>query len=96
LTFGTALTLLFTPGNASAALSCPVSPDKALDYARTVLASPQEAFMTDRDRAALICVIEALAREKAGGDVATLSDPADNSRDARPKTHSKPGLAEPN
>lgn len=96
MVLGTALALLFTPGNASAALSCPVPPAQALAYARTVLASPQEAFMTDRDRAALMCVIDALAAEKASGDLATLPDPADNRRDARPKAPSKPGLAESN
>lgn len=93
---GTALALLFTPGSASAALSCPVPPAQALAYARTVLASPQEAFMTDRDRAALMCVIDALAAEKAGGDVATLPDPADTSPDHRPKASASPGRAESN
>lgn len=92
---GAALALLLSPATALAALSCPVPPAQALAYARTVLASPQEAFMTDRDRAALICVIDALAEDKAGGDVAPSPDPADSFRDAGPKAPSKPGLAKP-
>ncbi len=68
--------LLAEPGTAAAAITCPVAPAHALAYARAILSSPQETFMTDRDRTALICFIDAVGPSAAAAPVTdTLSPP---------------------
>jgi len=35
-----------------------VSPAQALSFSRSVLANPQEIFLTDRERAAILCLVQ--------------------------------------
>lgn len=59
---GSAFVVLLAPGAAYAGLSCPVPAAQAVSYSRSVLANPQEIFLTDRERAAILCLLEAVAR----------------------------------
>lgn len=52
--------IVFAP-SARASSPCADTPGEAAARARKVLAEPQDAGMTDRDRAALVCLAEAVA-----------------------------------
>ena len=48
------------PSSARASSPCALTPGEAAVQVREVLAKPQEVFMTDRDRAALVCLADAV------------------------------------
>lgn len=67
------------PSFARTASPCALTPGEAAAQVRKVLAAPQEAFMTDRDRAALVCLAEAVealdARLEASVSASTANTP---------------------
>lgn len=64
--------LLIIPATADAADLCPTEIGKAANAAKQVLARPQETFMTDRDRLALLCLADAV--EKLDARLSGLAD----------------------
>ncbi|NBU58517.1 MAG: hypothetical protein EBS23_01820 [Betaproteobacteria bacterium] len=90
--------VLLVPASATAGLTCPVPRAEALTYARSVLANPQEIFLTDRERAAILCLIDALAQTREGKITETRSAPpipAPPPRLERVKAPAQPALSEP-